>query len=195
MSKRLPDTNVTNPVDPFEFPEPTPDYHAIYSIQVCELVNAGFDVFGDTGYADVAWPTDEDRERVEGKLLRKFWFREIDPRVPGIWRYNLTTRLQLLVPKYAPVWTALKDGYNPLAAEDEYEKNRRVYSDFPATALDKETSDYASTSDDFERERVRLANVQDQLRGLTTYNDVDASLLEELEPCFCQLLSVTIAGM
>lgn len=189
--------------EPFEGCDALPDYHAIYSVQLCELVNDGFEIFGDPGWDVIAWPSDDDpesylsetRERLESKLLRKFWFAEIDPRVPGIWRYDLTTKMQLIMPKYGEVYRAIADGLSPLAESDTYEKNRRVYSDYPAAQLDNATRDYASTADDYESERVELGDVIDKMSRLSTYNDVDAAVLEELECCFCQIMTVSMNGM
>lgn len=199
--KQMP--NGTSPYMPFQYPEPTPDYHATYSIQVCELVNDGFDVFGDEGWDEIDWPSDDDptswlsrtRDRLQTKLLRKFWYAEIDPRVPGIWRYDLTTRMQLVMPKYRQVYESIAGGLNPLAERDTYTKNRRVYSDYPAAQLDNATRDYASTADDFESETVELGDVTSKMRALKTYNDVDAAVLDELECCFCQILTMTLGGM
>lgn len=187
----------------FEYPEVSPDFHAVYSVQVGELVEGGFDVFGDPGWAEVAWPSDDDpesylsrtRERLEGKFLRRFWFAEIDPRVPGMWRFDVTTKMQLIMPKYREVYEAVAEGLSPLADWDDYSKNRRVYSDYPAAQLDNETRDYASTADDFESESVRLGNVMDKMRSMRTYNDVDAAVLDELECCFCQIMTTTMGGM
>lgn len=188
---------------PYDLPDPAPDYHAVYSIQVCELVNDGFDVFGDEGWEEIDWPSDADpeswlsrtRDRIQTKLLRKYWFAEIDPRVPGIWRYDLTTRMQLVMPKYRQVYESIANGLNPLAASDTYQKNRRVYSDYPAAQIDNETRDYASTADDYEGERVELGDVIEQMGRMRTYNDVDAAVLAELECCFCQILTVSMNGM
>lgn len=201
MSKQMPDGSV--PFQPFDYPEPEPDYHAVYSIQVCELVNDGFDVFGDEGWEQVDWPVDDapeswlsqTRARLEAKLLRKYWFSEIDPRVPGIWRYDLTTRMQLVMPKYKRVYEAIAGGLNPMAERDTYTKNRRVFSDYPAAQLDNETHDYASTADDYEAEVVELGNVVEKMAALRTYNDVDAAVLKELECCFLQVLTMTMGGM
>ena len=189
--------------EPFEGCDARPDYHAVYSVQVCELVNDGFEVFGDPGWDEIAWPSDSDpksylsktRERLESKLLRKFWFAEIDPRVPGIWRYDLTTKMQLIMPKYREVYEAVADGLSPLTDSDAYEKNRRVYSDYPAAQLDNNTRDYASTADDYESERIEIGDVMDKMSRLSTYNDVDAAVLEELECCFCQIMTVSMSGM
>lgn len=196
--------NGTSPYVPFEYPEPTPDYHAVYSIQVCELVNDGFDVFGDEGWEEIDWPTDDSdptswlgrtRDRLQDKLLRKYWFAEIDPRVPGIWRYDLTTRMQLVMPKYKRVYEVIAGGLNPMAAKDTYTKNRRVFSDYPAAQLDNTTHDYASTADDYEAEIVELGDVTEKMAALRTYNDVDAAVLAELECCFLQVLTMTMGGM
>lgn len=188
---------------PFEGCDAHPDYHAVYSVQLCELVNDGFEVFGDPGWNEIAWPADDDsesylsktRDRLESKLLRKFWFAEIDPRVPGIWRYDLTTKMQLIMPKYREVYEAVAGGLSPLTDSDAYEKNRRVYSDYPAAQLDNTTRDYASTADDYESERIEIGDVMDKMSRLSTYNDVDAAVLDELECCFCQIMTMSMNGM
>lgn len=193
----------SEPFVPFEYPDPTPEYHAVYSVQVCQLVAEGFDVFGDPGWEDIEWPSDADpesrlsktRERIEGKLLRKFWFAEIDPRVPYVWRYDLTTKMQLIMPKYALVYEAVAQGVNPLSERDTYGKNRTVFSDYPAAQLDNDTRDYASSASDHESELVEIGDVTDKLRALKSYDDVDAALLSELECCFLQVMTMTIGGM
>lgn len=191
------------PVRPFEYPEYEPDPHAVYSLTLREIVTDGFDVFGDPDWETAGWPIDESdpdgwlnqtRTRVERKLVRHFWNAEIEPRVPAVWRYNLTTTAQLVVPKYRVMYESWS-GMNPLAATDTYQKNRRVFSEFPAAQINKEVSDYASSADDYESERVELGDVQEKMAAMRSYNDIDAQLVLEFERNFSQLLTMTIGGM
>lgn len=187
----------------FEYPDMISDYHAAYSLTVRELVESGYDIFGDPSWADIDWPSDDDasswlsktKSRVETKLTRYFWNAEITPRVPARWRYELTTRALLVVPKYKQVYAAFAEGASPLTAEDKYGKNRRVFSDFPATQLDQQTHDYASSADDYQYEDVTLGDIMDKMGQLSSYNDIDAQLVREFEPCFSQMLSYTLGGM
>lgn len=190
-------------VSPFVFPEYESDPHAVYSLTLREIVEDGYDVFGDPDWQRVAWPSDADpqswlsqtRVRVQDKILRYYWNAEIEPRVPARWRFELTTRALMVVPKYATVYEAVAEGLSPLADSDRYGKNRRVFSDFPATQLDQETGDYASSADDYQYEDVQIGDVMSKMRQLRGYNDVDMQLVREFETCFSQLLTVTIGGM
>lgn len=189
-------------LDRFEWPELGSDPHAAYSLTTRELVEGGYDVFGDPDWNQVDWPSDDDpeswlsetRERVQLKLVRYYWNAEIDPRVPARWRFELTTRALMVVPKYKSIYEAVAGGMSPLTDSDRYGKNRRVFSDFPATQIDQTVSDYASSADDYQYEDVNIGDVMGKMGRLPSYNDVDLQLVREFETCFSQLMSVTIGG-
>lgn len=200
---RIYDESMGKPVEPFAYPDYFSDPHAVYSLTLREIVEDGYDVFGGPGWEDVEWPSDDDpsswlsqtKTRVENKLVRYYWNAEITPRVPARWRYELTTRALLVVPKYKTLYESYAGGINPFADEDRYGKNRRVFSDFPATQLNQETNDYASSADDYQYEDVRLGDAMEKMREITSYNDIDAQLVREFETCFSQLMTMTIGGM
>lgn len=183
-------------LDPFEPCESVPDYHAVYSIQLCELVNGGFDVFGHPRWDTLDWYNDAVKSRIEDKLLARYWYREIGITPPGEWRHELTRIMGEILPKYKPVYAAIAEGITPLATSDEYGKERNVYSDFPATQLNPEVSDYARNANDRQYERITNGDFIDKMAELQTrYNDVDAAILDELEVCFSCLLTVTMAAL
>ena len=55
-------------IAPFVPAENAADYHSNYSIQLCELVDSGFDPFGDSRWKSLDWYDDATRERLEEKI-------------------------------------------------------------------------------------------------------------------------------
>lgn len=180
----------------FEYDAMEPEYHATYSIQLCELVNAGFDPFGDERYKNADWYSDEQRERFEQKFLMRFWYREVGLVPVKLWRDKLTSLICEQMPKYKVLYAAIADGVNILADTDEYGKNRDVYSAFPATQLNTETQDYAKSANDHQFERIVVGNYIDTALKLEReYNDVDVMLLNDCEEVFSCMMSATLPAM
>lgn len=180
----------------FDMPETFNDYHATYSIQLCELVNGGFKPFGDSRWDSIDWFSAEQRERFESKFLLRFWRREIGLVPAGYWREKLTSLVMEQMPKYKVIYQALADGANVLSESDEYGKNRDVYSAFPATQLNTQTQDYAKSANDRQFETIRTGNFIDQVEKLErSYNDVDVMLLNDCEEVFSCLMSATLPAL
>lgn len=176
--------------------ENTPDYHATYSIQLCELVNSGFNPFGDERWAGIDWFSDEQRERFEKKFKMRYWFREIGMVPAGIWRLKLTSLVAELMPKYKALYKSLADGADILTVGDEYGKSRDVFSAFPATQLNTETQDYAKNATDNQYEKIQTGNFIDQaIKIQREYNDVDVMLLDDCEEVFSCLMSATLPAL
>lgn len=183
------------PIDDFDWPDERPDYHSVYSIHLCELVEAGFDPFGDERWDTLAWYSDEQRSRWEDKFKARYWFRDIGITPPGEWRHELTRLMGEVLPKYKQLYEQLDNGAGPLSTLDEYGKERRVFSDFPATQLNPETEDYARSANDYQYEHMTNGDWIDRTRQVfETYNDVDVLLLDEMEGMFSCLLTVTLPG-
>lgn len=180
----------------FEMPKTVNDYHATYSIQLCELINSGFDPFGDARWATADWFSDEQRKRFEDKFKLRFWRREIGIVPAGYWREKLTSLVVEQMPKYKILYSAIDEGLDPLADGSEYGKNRDVYSAFPATQLNTERQDYAKSAQDRQFETVRDGSYIDKALDIQSrYNDVDVMLLNDCEEVFSCLMSVTIPAM
>lgn len=180
-------------IEPFPAPPDVPDYHAGYSIELCELCNAGFNPFGDSRWPLLDWYSDAQKSRVEEKFKARYWFREIGIVPPGKWRWEMTRIMGEILPKYKAAYAALDNGTTPLSASDVYEKERRVYSDFPATQLDASVNDYAKSANDREHEIVTDGDFIDKVNALRSrYNDIDACILDELEVTFSCMMSVSL---
>lgn len=183
---------VTSFIASIELPDSVPDWHAAYSIQLCELIEAGFEVFGDEDWPSLDWYSDEAKTRLEKKLVKRFYYREIGITPPGEWRHELTRVMGEVLPKYKPLYAALASGSSVLADTDEWHKERHVYSDFPATQLDTETQDYARSAEDHEHETIVTGDWLSKTREIaSSYKDVDVMVLDELECCFSCMWSVS----
>lgn len=173
------------------------DYHATYSIQLCELIN-----YGGIDFDSEEWDFDsyerfegdrEQRDRHWKKFKRRFYFREIGLTNPGEWRWEVLRKLDEIMPKYKPLFKMLDEGQNILQHYGEYGKSRNVFSDFPQTLLG-DNQDYASNATDRESESIYTGDWIDQMAKIKTYDDIDIMILKELEPMFSQMYTVSVNG-
>lgn len=169
-----------------------PDFHSVYSIQLCELIESGWIDFmsddWDFDYYDL-----EQRNRLWMKFEKRFYFREIGITPPGIWRWELLRKLNEIMPKYKPAYEALDNGQNILQHYGEYGKSRNIYSEFPQTMLG-DNEDYASNGTDREHEEIYLGDWMEQIAKLRNYDDIDVCILKELETMFSCMFTVNING-
>lgn len=169
-----------------------PDYHSVYSIQLCELINDGWIDFNSSDW-DFDSYNDEQRNRLWKKFERRFYWREIGILPPGRWKWELLRKLDEIMPKYKPLYKMLEEGQNILQHYGEYGKSRNIYSDFPQTMLGG-NEDYASNGTDREHEEIYLGDWIDQLEKIKHYDDIDVMILKELETMFSCMFTVNING-
>ena len=181
-------------LEPFVPPESVPDWHDVQTVQLGELVSDGFDIWGDPLASELAWYSDEVAERVKRKVEAHYWFYEISMVPPGAWRKRLTALLLEELPKYDQLYRQLEAGASILADSDQYGKDRRVYSDFPATQLAPENQDYASTANDREWEIVSNGDWMGKARQVQSYRDVDAMIVDSLGGMFSCLVTVSLGS-
>lgn len=176
--------------DKFEFEDVVPDHHAVFSVTLGELIEGGFDPFGEPEWAKIDWYDDDQRERFEGKFKLHYYFYEIGVTPPKKWRMMLTSRVWEIMPKYKPIYKALANGQNILGDSDEYGKGRNVYSDFPATQLAPGNQDYASNARDNEYEKIVTGDYLTKMQQFTSYEDLDRQMIKECEVLFSCLSTV-----
>lgn len=170
-----------------------PDFHSVFSIQICELAYYGFFDLSKPDW-DFAKYSAEQHAQLCDKITKHFWYREICITPPGIWKNEFLRTMNELMPKYKPLYEAL-DKYPTLFNSDsEYYKARNVYSEFPQTRLNGTNGDYASTGNDTEYERIHQMNTLDLFERLRTYKGVDEMILEEMETLFSPFFSVSMNG-
>lgn len=180
------------PLPPYEISEGKPDFHSVYSIQLCELIEAGL-----IDFTKEEWNFDSynqaQRNRLWEKFTNRYYWREIGIIPFKRWKWELLRKLNEIMPKYKPAYKALEEGQNIFQTYSEYGKSRNIYSDFPQTLLGG-NQDYASNGTDRQHEEIYLGNWMEQLEKLKTYNDIDIMILNELETFFSAMFTVNING-
>lgn len=174
--------------------EKIPDWHAVMTIQLGELIECGlFDWENDKS---LKWDyyDEEQYERVCRKIVNRYCYREIGIIPFGQWKLEYVRILNEIMPKLKPMYAALEEGTDILADSDEWAKSRMIFSDFPATMLG-DNQDYASTGTDSQSETIRRGNWFDIARNIRDYSDVDVIILDEMEPLFSCLFTASINGI
>lgn len=179
---------------PYYTPFESPDYHSVFSIQLCELINSE----GGIDFSDESWDFDcynkEQRDRLWMKFEKRFYYREIGILPPARWKWELIRKLNEIMPKYKPAYKAIDEGQNIFQKYGEYGKSRNIYSDFPQTQLSGINQDYATNGTDKEHENIYLGDWMEQIENLRNYDDIDVMILKELETMFSVFSSVSING-
>lgn len=137
----------------------------------------------------------EQKNRVEKLISGRFWFREISIIPPEAWRIAFLEKLNEAMRVARLMYRILDENEdNIMVTGDEWHKRRTILSDFPATLLNGSGGDYASNGSDDEYETVHSGSFLDAMEKLTTYTDPDLFILDALEGCFSQLVSVNVNG-
>lgn len=175
-----------------------PDYHATYSIQLCELINDGVVDFSTSDWDFDSYEKEENdteqRDRFWEKFTARYYYREIGLVPPGIWKHEVLRKLNEIMPKYKPLYKMLDDGVNIMQKMGEYGKSRNVYSDFPQTRLAGSNQDYASNATDREHEEIYLGDWLDTVARIRNYDDIDVMILKEMETMFSAMFTVAVNG-
>ena len=172
------------------------DYHAVVSVQLCELANDGF---FDLTRAD--WDfgpkySPEQHANLCKKITEHFWWREISLIPPGIWKVEFLRKMNEIMPKYIPLYKLRNEGYD-LGSSSEYYKSRNIFSDFPQTKLAGDNQDYASTGNDTEDERINQIEPIELYKKIKdyAYEDIDLLIIAEVEPLLSCLFTVNVNGI
>jgi len=172
----------------------TSDWHAVYTIQLGELMEDNLIDFSSSDW-DFDSFDDEQRARLWQKFAARYRWYEIGIIPPIRWHDAVISKLNEVMPKYKPLYQALKDGYNPLQEGSERNRTRGIFSEYPQTVLKPESQDYASTGNESISETIRDGSIIDKADALRNrYSDVDALILDELEYLFIPLTTANING-
>lgn len=173
-----------------------PEYHDAMTITLQELLEDPYlyDVVHERWSTFDAYD-DAQRLRLWTKFRGRFDWREIGILPIRKWLDRLIAKLNEVMPKYKPLYAAIDSGISVMTDWDEWHKGRDVYSTFPQTALGGSNQDYASSGNDREHETVRDHGMLDVAERIGEYRDIDAMILDDLEPLFACLVSTTIAYM
>jgi len=167
------------------------EYHDASSVQLGELVEVGW--FNIEDKEVWHWPQfDEEQDsRLRTKIVNRFWNRSLGILPPGLWKRQFIELMNEIMPKYILMYGAVSEDGNLPGHEGEWYKSRNIFSDFPQTQLGG-NSDYASTGNDTEYERIRRADILETIERLKDYRDVDTLVLDNIEQMFSCLVSVSV---
>ena len=180
---------MNNSIDPFEPCESRPDWHAVTTIQLGELIECGVVDFSDPSWRWDAY-SDEQYTRVCKKITNHYFMRDIGVIPPGLWKREFLRKMNEIMPKYKKLYKLEEQGLDPLQTSNTYGKSRDIHSEFPETMLSG-NSDYASSGNDREFENITEGDVLDKWEQLQTrFKTVDVMILEELDELFTCLLTV-----
>ena len=150
------------------------DWHAVYTIQLGELIEGGIIDFSSDEWNFDSFD-DEQRNRFWEKFENRYRWYEIGIVPPYRWMQTVLAKLNEIMPKYKPLYRALKDGYNPLQEGSERRRDR--------------------TGNETVSEAIRDGSIIDKALELRNrYSDVDALILDELEYLFIPLTTANING-
>lgn len=171
------------------------EIHSIFTISLGELIESGvFSWDSDLLNWESAAYSKEQYDRVCAYFIERFYYREISLVPFKQWARMLHYSLVYeLMPKYKELYSALEDGYNPAALEDEYYKERKVNSRYPETLLTN-SADYLESGIDTEWERVKLGPVNEAMDRVKEQGSIDQMLCDELETFFYGLYTANANG-
>ena len=175
-----------------------PDYHAVMTIQLIELINDGIFKWNEgvlKGCFDgLAALEGNIGERLQAMFIERNQWREISMIPFGMWAQQLAYKIKYeLVPKYEPMYKAIAAGdFDPLHVSDEYYKERIVDSRFPETLLNGSQESYLSMGHDREYEKIDSGDaIELALRYYEQYYAIDEAFMNELDVFFVDLWSVS----
>lgn len=177
------------------------DFHAVFTIQMGELIQDGLIDFSDGTWdtmlngKEIQWYNEAQKKRFWDKFEQFYFYREIGELPYLRWKGNLLAKIAMLMPKYCLLYKALEKGVNPLQEYDDYGKSRNIYSDFPQTMLSG-NEDYASTGNDNQYERIREGNFVEKMNAvMDDFDDLDYSLIKKLDTHFYCVLTSNMNGI
>ena len=189
-------------VEPYDesFNEESDEFHSVFTIQMGELIHDKLIDFNDGTWdtlidgTNIAWYNDEQKKRFWGKFTQHYYWQEIGELPFKRWKCDLLAKIAELMPKYCLLYKILDKNIDPMQIENEYGKNRNIFSEFPQTMLGN-NEDYASTGNDNQFENIKDGGFVDMVKAIESgYVDPDAMLIKELSIMFYNVFTANVNG-
>lgn len=97
-----------------------PDYHAVVTIQLCELIDAGFFDLSRSDWDFGPKFTQEQHAQLCKKITDHYYYREIALVPPGIWKREFLRKMNEIMPKYIPWYKMVAERYEQLGHSFDY---------------------------------------------------------------------------
>lgn len=178
--------------------------HGVNTLVFGELIETGYDWGRDEWESytldekTTAWL----RPRINEKIERRFWYREIGASPVKRWQslfiYNINEALDELGPIYRLLRMAEESEAGGLDLLDTglgEEKGTTVASEFPQARLKMTQEDYASNSVEVIRQNVAAISQLDAIYKYNQqYTELDKRLLDSISRCFSSLHTSPLGG-
>lgn len=116
---------------------------ANYTLTLRQIVENNINIFQDYPIWD-----EKDRDELETKIIRHYYFREIGVETVGRFIFNLNTRLNEIMPYYVELYKTTQFEYNPILNYDLVEKSERQNkSNMSSNSSQSSTSNQSSSSE------------------------------------------------
>lgn len=181
--------------DGIDMPESRTGLQSRVSLCLGTLIEDGwFDLENDPTWNFPCYDS-EQHHRLCKKIEGHYYYREISLTPPRIWKREFLRTMHEIMPKYIYLYGILDENPELLGAYSEYYKSRNIYSDFPATQLRGATSDYASSGNDMEFERIRQPDVMELASRVRDYDDIDYMIVKDIETLFTSLVTLNVNAL
>lgn len=180
-------------MDPFKFTAQNlpHDYHSPISLTLSEAEDAGF-----FNLDTIVWNyhDGDQKKRVISMIRGRYSDMSLGVLPVTRWLRMFTNRLNELMARYEPLYKRIsQNDFDWMGVDDEYGKERHIYSDFPQTLLNGENQDYASTGDDREHELRHMGdNMEKYIRYTRAVEALDVLVTDGVESMFSSLMAVNI---
>lgn len=169
------------------------EFYAHFTVTFGQLYEEGM-----IDWSDGTWNfpkySDEQDAQLKQKIVDHFYLRELCIEPFAAWKHEFLRKMREIMPKYIYLYKALDESPQLVGANSDYYKSRTIYSDFPQTSLAGNNSDYASTGNDMEYERIRQLDILDLAERLKSFDDVDLMVINEIDSVFSSLITVSMNG-
>lgn len=158
------------------------DYHAVNTIQLCELMNGGFDLLFDYNKGN------SDIDRVVELAKRHYWYREISGS-PWNFKQDFNRIIGEEMNRLKPMYDILHGAELNIRSGGSVEhKQRDIHSDYPQSQIKTNGQDYASTADDQEFiDNTTIGDLEAFERFtdlLDRFDSLDMRIVNALSVCF-----------
>jgi hypothetical protein len=97
-----------------------PDFHAVTSIQLCELIDAGFFDLSRRDWDFGPKFSQQQHEQLCHKITEHYYYREISLVPPGIWKREFLRKMNEIMPKYIPWYKLVSEEMDSIGHSFDY---------------------------------------------------------------------------
>lgn len=167
------------------------DFHSANGMMFGSLISSGFDWGRDewdsyTIKDEFIGPI---RERVNEKIERRYFFRDIGVTPAAKFRMMLVSRINDAMAELGPVYNVIASGIDISVASEDKFKERNTFSEYPQAVVDPTDNIYLTSANEKANQRTQYLGTLQVFRNAREFIEPDAKLLEAINRCFSNYYS------